>query len=207
MQPTATEVVRAALRSTDPEYLDRMYAMRAGESPERMGSYFPGVGPDGVRTLIESLEWAPYTHPAIEEPAQGFIASDVPGRMNMVHIDDLPEAADLEVSDPKNTPTKECEVVLRGSENKGRRVTHVTLLIGPSEGRTVVWTFFPGDPVKPSAIPRHGECLRCEGTGREMDGERGPCLACEGEKAVDRHGRIVSKSQAKRLGVEWVKLA
>lgn len=207
----ATTVVRDAIKNTPQDYLMKTYAMRAGlaeqggHNPERAGSYFPRFKPSGVKNLISTVVWEPYTHPNIQEPAQGFIARSFPSRMGMVHIEDVPADVTLVLSDPKDTGKVEC--IWKGAPaNKGHKVDFLVALVGPGDnGKDVLWTFFPGDPIHPSTVERQQPCSHCNGGGTELDGERGPCLRCDGTKVEDLEGALVDRERAKALGIQWVK--
>jgi len=182
----ATKQVREALACTPREYLKRCCAMRAETSETRMGSFLPGRNADQVEEILRTVYWEPYTHASIEAPAQGFIAPSVPGAVGMVAVMDLPEDAALAFDDSKDTGFVEV-VWTDAPANAGHRVDFLVALVGPGDdGRPQLYTFFPGDPVPPSRLPRAARVA-----GHE----------------VDRHGKQTTKSACVDLGIDWVKLS
>lgn len=180
----ATTIVRKAIHNTPADYWTKTCAMRAGRDEARMGSYFRHLDCQRVHQLLVGLVWEPYDHPAIQEPAKGFVARNVPGgALGVVSIESVPKDAELFFDDSKDV--NKVEVVWKDAPRQATSVDFVVALVGPGEGDEpdCVWTFFPGEPVQPSRIPRQSEQLG------------------------DLHGKSVSLSTARELGVEYVKLA
>lgn len=188
----ATDIVRDAIAGTKAHYpwlWQACLEMRAGASPSKLGSYFPRLDEAALDKAICSLEWEPYTHPDVEAPAQAFIARAFPGRFGMAQLDTLPHDAAVRWDDSKDLGY--VELVWDGyaaHSDVVPRVDFVVMLIGPSDPVApkreglFVWTFHPGDPVRPSRVKRH-----------DRDG-------------TDRHGTRTTRSIANALGVRWVKL-
>ncbi len=87
--------------------------------------------------------------------------------------DDLADDDEVELVDPKGTGKVEGVVRRSGTFPQ---VDHTVILLGPGDEGEIVWTFFPGDPVRPSSVPS------------------------------SRAGTVTA-TEARRLGLEWVKLA
>ena len=60
----------------------------------------------------------------------------------------MPKGVNVRLEDPKGTGFLEAVV----SGKKGPRVGFTTLLVGPHEGKLVLWTVCPGDPIPPSRL-------------------------------------------------------
>ena len=148
----ATQRVREAIENTSAEYLQKCLQQRL-PGPQRAGSYYPySETPVHLRSLLESVVWVPYEHPAVKAPAVAF-RSALRGVVDLVALADLSPEDRVSLEDPKGTGT--VEGVLRG-QGHGVRAEHTTILIGPHEGEEVVWSVFPGDPIRPSSVPAEG---------------------------------------------------
>ena len=194
----ANTVVAAAIANTkkaSPSYWDACLIQRAGRSPNHLGSFFPGLTPTAVGKLIESLVWEPYTHADVVAPAKAFIAREVPGIFGMRQLSDVPANADLRLRPLQKVVEGNSQVELvweRAHQATDRsdfiKVDFAVLLLGPSmhDGDTV-WTFHPGDPVRPKTIDRFK---------RDVNGTI----------TADRTDHRISKNEAHKLGFNWVKL-
>lgn len=179
----ANTFVKNAIRNTPSSYWEKLCRTRAGSDPECEGSRFPRRTHEQVDKLIRQLVWEPYTHSAVKEPAQAFIARSIPGlELGVTRLGDIPDNAELVFSDPKDTG--KVELVWNNPPASARpKVDFVVMLVGPDDHpvhgespRNVVWTFFPGDPIQPSTILN-----------------------------LDNHGST-NKEHAAELGIEWVKV-
>lgn len=141
-----TERVRAALKNTPAEYLSRCLAQRV-DGPLRAGSYFPGVSATELLSILEGVPWSAYDHPAVKAPAVAFQA-DVSGVEGVIPLDSLEPDREIVLSDPKGTGLLEATV----ASGRVRLVHHSVVLLGPHEGKEVVWTLHPGDPIMPSTL-------------------------------------------------------
>ena len=145
-----TKLVLDAIRNTPVEYMDRMCEMRSTHHSENAGSVFDAHS-DEIPDLLKGAEWRPYDHGDIQSPAIGFRA-EIPGRMGIIRLSDLDPQHPVVLEDPKGTGKISAVV-----ENVGDRtmVGHTTMILGPREdGRGLqVWTFHPGDPIRPSEVP------------------------------------------------------
>lgn len=162
--------VRAAFAASDPSYLERCLAQR-----------LPGAAGAGSRFLstltlddLQSAPWEEYAHPAISGGAKGFRAP-IRGRLGIVRLADLDPQATVTLDDRKSTGWVEptIEGVL------GPEQDFTVLIIGPHEGKEVVFTFFPGEPINPSRVQAEG---------------------------ATAHGTKVTVEEALKLGLEWAKI-
>lgn len=210
---TATEIVRAAIRNTDPIYYRKLCDMRAevistdceccgregeSENPHRQGSFFDDLTPEEVESQVGSVTWEEYDHPAVAAPARAYISRAMGGTLGVVRIEDVPDEATLYWSDPKDTGKVELVWDRGGSyfALPSSEAEHVVILIGPdNDGFDCVWTFHPGDPIAPSQIHRRHMVKVTDARGVTSEFER------------DRDDQRARLPEARSLGVEWVKLA
>lgn len=182
---TATQTVRNAIAATKnvpsknpgvPSYWADCLAQRAGESPKRLGSIYPGVTPEELEKLVEAAEWESYSHSSINAPAEGY-RSNLAGEIGVDHVDNLPSDTLLVLDDNKGTG--KLTPVARGLPRK--TVDFTVALVGPDEKGQVIWTFFPGDPIRESTL--------------KTDNPLGL-----------KHGDTITVAQARELGLEFVKI-
>jgi len=156
-----------------PDYWANCLAQRAELSGKAAGSVYLGVSPSELEEMLLKAEWKPYFHPAIRESAAGFKAA-IPGRLGVVRLADLPLDAMVTLDDRKNTG--KVSAVVKGI--LGPEVDFTVLIIGLHEGEEVVFTFHPGDPVRPSQV----------------------------QTEPGMHGRQVTVSEAIKMGLETAKV-
>lgn len=170
MEDPIRSTVRAAFAASDPAYLERCLAQR-----------LPGTSGAGSRFLtaltldeLQNAQWEEYAHPAIGGGARGFRAS-IRGRLGIIRLSDLGPTTVVTLDDRKGTGmvTPVVDSVL------GPEVDFTVLLLGPDDGKEVVWTFFPGEPINPSQVKAEGS---------------------------NAHGTQVSVADAIALGLEWAKI-
>ena len=133
---------------------------------------------DSVEALEKALleaEWTETTHPSVMEGCKVYVAN-LAGRFGLVEIDSLTEDAVLIADDRKNTG----RVAMTISGIRGKEVPVTYLITGKEDGieGDVVYTFHPGEPVRPSVV----------------------------EVSTLSHGSKVSKAQAKELGFDLAKI-
>jgi len=154
------------------------------DTPQSEGSFYPGLETsDKVREAVMGAEWEAYTHSEIMAPAIGYIAPRLGGTMNLARVTDLHADTQVVLKDAhhgnnlKDDHFVEAEVV---SDVGGVPVDFSVALVGPrsrEDATPVLWTFFPGDPIRPSRLPASGN-----------------------------HGRVIDVADARMLGVKWAKV-
>lgn len=160
--------------NTDSKYLASCLKMR-NPGPKSVGSVFDQ--PQTIESLA-TAEWVSYCHTDVKEPAQAFQA-DIPGHVGVMPLADLLPDTVVVFDDRKETGN--LEVVVPNTAMMPA-VSWTTLLVGPDREepeKTVVWTFFPGNPIMPSQIP----------TGEEHN-----------------HGDKITAAKAMELGLEFAKV-
>jgi len=101
-----------------------------------------------------------------------FVAN-ISGRLGIVELRSLHSDSIVTLDDRKNTG--KVEAVVQGV--RGKIKDYTVLILGPEQGEEIVYTFHPGDPVRPSQIPAEG-----------------------------MHGRQVTVSEALDMGLEIAKI-
>lgn len=178
-----TEIVREAIEATDPVYWKRLCASRAGADPTCAGSYYPRYRENDVDRFIRLLEWEHYTHAAVDAPVMAFLARQAKGFTNIEPIGLNYTGKTLKLEDPKDTGF--VEAVLEGDE-EGMEVDFTVIIIGTaSTKKNVVFTFHPGDPIRPSKVKRLKEV---------SDG-----------LTVDLNNASIREDRAQQFGFEWMK--
>lgn len=131
---------------------------------------------DSVEELEKALlsaNWEETTHPDVMPGCRVF-KTDLEGRFGLVKIDELPKDTKLIADDRKNTG----KVAMTVKGIRGKIVHETYLIIGKNDDLDVVYTFHPGEPIRPSIV----------------------------EVSEISHGSIVSVAQAKELGFGLAKI-
>jgi hypothetical protein len=171
----ATDRVRAALVHAG-DYFTKCLQMRAGGSGLAMGSIYPRMKVETLRTAISGLEWDLYEHAEVKAPCVAFIARSFGGEEGIVAVKQLASGCEIELIDPKETGF--VEGVVRNWTFPRPKVDFTVAILGPDEkGTETLYTFHPGNPVRPSRAPSKGLL-----------------------------GEVLTPSQAADLGLSYVKL-
>jgi hypothetical protein len=138
--------VITAFNTSALKYLVQCLVDRTQETAK--GSFFT------VSQTIETLKaakWEPYEHPDVNAPAVAFKAP-IQGTVGVVDLRTLPvdQVVTLYGKSEDENPDITGTVVF--PKDQLPKADFTTLLLGPSDDGEVVWTFFPGEPVKFSSI-------------------------------------------------------
>jgi hypothetical protein len=137
--------IAEAVTNSDPAYLAKVLAQRNPGNDNR-GSRFSR--PMTVETLLEA-DWRPYRHPAVGKGVEAYRAS-IPGRVGMLELASLPPDTPVRLEDFKGVGHLSAIVPWRGELP---RVAHSVLLVGRGkDGRRIVYTVHPGDPVRAASV-------------------------------------------------------
>lgn len=139
------------VRQDGSSYWTRTLAQRAGLSPNRMGSTYPGVSPDALDMIVWSGPWMPYAHPSVMPGCSAFIAP-LPGHMGVVSLSSLAATDEVILDDPKGTGELSCTRF----GDRGPIALFTVLILGLEAGEEVVFTFHAGDPVPYTIVPIAG---------------------------------------------------
>lgn len=131
---------------------------------------------DSVEELEKALlkaDWTETTHPDVMAGCRVF-KTNLEGRFGLVKISDLSDDTKLIADDSKHTG----KVAMTVKGIRGMIVPETYLIIGKEDGVDVVFTFHPGEPVRPSIV----------------------------EVSKLNHGCVISKSEARNLGFDYAKI-
>lgn len=118
------------------------------DRPDACGSVFTGIHtPEQLEQAILAAEWEEYSHPAVTEGCEAFRAS-ISGQLGVVGLVSLPGETEVTLDDRKGTGKVSAVV----SGVRGETVDFTVLILGKEDGKEVVFTFHPGDPVRPSQV-------------------------------------------------------
>ena len=142
--------IHAAVKATKEvlgSYWDKTVEQRLGFG----GSCYPDYSKEELEKAILNADWEEAPHPAVMSGCTAFKATVPGGIFGLYKIEDLPEGTELEARDPKGTG-----YISFAIDNwrmlMGNRVDETWLILGPEQGREVVYTFHPGEPVQPSSL-------------------------------------------------------
>lgn len=157
MKDTSTPAgrVRAALCNTREDYLRRCLAQRVPGDAGSSGSTFRVTDVEALLALLHTAEWEPYTHPAVLPGCTAFRAP-LPGELGIVDLHALPGTAPVVLADPKGTGHWSAHVGREQLTEDLVAADFSVIILGPDEsvpdGPEMVWTFHPGDPIRPSSV-------------------------------------------------------
>lgn len=134
----------------DKTYFDSMLDQRI-EGPKNAGSSYIVSSPEELYETLMSQEWEETTHPEVMPGCRVF-KTNLPGLEGIIDLNTLPDDAELYAIDPKSTG-----IVAIGVGRVPKKFVEETyLIIGKEEidgkEEDMVFTFHPGEPVRPSQI-------------------------------------------------------
>jgi len=120
--------------------MDLQYWLQTAESRlnSGIGSRTSYTTTEGIEAALKRAEWAPYSHPAIAAGCVGFITPDVQGKLGVEEISNI-SWYEYQEKGGKVFAVKKGTV--------SERANFTVAIVGP-EGD--LWTFHPGEPVRPS---------------------------------------------------------
>ena len=149
------ETVRQAILNTPIDYFTKTLLMW-NPGPEAQGSMF--IEEQDLHSL-SMADWQPYEHAAIAAPARGFKAP-IAGLLGVVKVANLdPDELIHFVPSKNGTGFVDAVVItnLRDVALLRKPIDFSVALIGPGEdGKDMLWTVFPGDPIQPSTVHVEG---------------------------------------------------
>jgi hypothetical protein len=162
-----------AIKTLDCGYWNSTLVQRL---PSGAGSIVEGfaTAEDLEKGLIEAV-WEEYSHPAVMEGCVAYKTHSIHGKLGVKPLAELPLYALVTLDDRKNTGT--VSAVVKGV--LGAEVDFTVIILGIEDGKEVVFTFHPGEPVNPSKV----------------------------QAGLDNHGKTVTVKEALGMGFETVKIA
>ena len=155
------------------EYFERTCAQRLASGA---GSIFEGINSvEEMEKALRTANWSEATHPDVMPECKAYKTTDIEGgRLGLIRIEDLPEDVKIIASDPKGTG----KVSMTVHGELGPAAEETWLITGMEEGHEIVFTFHPGEPVRPSIL----EVKDCP------------------------NGTVLSKKEAINLGFDFAKI-
>ena len=174
-------------RELIPEYLHKTAMQRlpecgAGSVFDNPTMFVNESSENRANDLLDNLfgndlNWEERTHPDVLPGCKAYVASapELEGRNGIIDIDNLPDETEFVALDYKDTG----KVSIGVESVPGERTDEVWVIIGEEQGKDVIFTFHPGEPVRPSEVE----------VGK----------VCE-------HGDVLTKEQVKALGFDKAKI-
>lgn len=135
------------LKDLEPDYYAKCLEQRL----------MTGIGSTTECTTIQEMEndlmeanWEPWDdkNNVLSPGCKGFITYDIPGEYGMIDLDTLDPNTEVFFKDFKNTGM----LSLCVDSNKRTPVDFTILIIGNENGKDVMFTFHPGEPVPASTF-------------------------------------------------------
>lgn len=134
------------LKEMDPEYYEKCLSQRLSNG-KGSTTNFNNIA--DLEDVLLAANWKEYKHPNITPDCIGAITTDIDGYMGMLDLDKLDEDTDCILIDPKNTGHLSLATY---ASAKDCYVDYTVLIIGEENGFKVMYTFHPGEPLKPSTL-------------------------------------------------------
>lgn len=130
-----------------PGYFENTCRMRLAGG---VGSCYDDIETiEAMEQAIRQANWEETTHPDVAPDCKAYKTTDIKsGRFGLVRIADLSDDTVIVASDPKATG----RVAMTVNGLRGEEVEETWLIIGNEDGHQVVFTFHPGEPVRPSML-------------------------------------------------------
>lgn len=180
MSNEINEFVKSAILNTkknDPDYFKKCLEQRLINGQGSVTEF------DNVEDLEKALlnaDWEKYTHPNIAEGCSAYITKSFGGFMGMIQIEYLSDQLICRLDDIKGTG----KLSLTCYADRDRYpVDYNILIIGDDGFGPCMFTFHPGEPLKPSTLSSDG------------NNEFGL-----------KEGDTINVAQAKKFGFKYVKL-
>lgn len=140
--------VREAIENTKRTLPDYWQNTLRGRLKGGVGSiYEQFYSAKELEKALLDANWEETTHPAVSEDCRVF-RTNLEGRFGIVEISKLPADAVLVADDRKNTG----RVAMTVKGVVGDIVPYTYLITGKEDGVDVVFTFHPGEPIRPSIV-------------------------------------------------------
>ena len=212
------EFVKKALENAkrikmgEKTYLDIMLGQRI-EGPNNAGSSYAVSSPEELYEQLISQEWIETTHPDVMPECRVF-KSNLAGLEGILNLENLPDDVELYAIDPKGTG----KIGMGAGNIEKNPVQETYLIIGKEnidgKDEDVVFTFHPGEPVRPSEVEtkeiEDGTRLTKK-EAKELGFDKVKYLSEEMlEQYRHKHSAMeleASVKKSKQLGAELTKLA
>lgn len=146
--PDSSQRVADAIRnSAGMPHFENAFITR-NPSPESEGSTF--LTTQSAESLA-SASWSLYNHPDVQAPAVAFKA-DIPGYFGMVDLEIIDPEIPVNLVKAHKGAMEEAACIIPSDSISRPKEGFTTILLGPAgEKGEIVYTFFPGPPIKPAS--------------------------------------------------------
>jgi hypothetical protein len=169
------DAIEATKRMLEPKgYWQNLLASR---QPDGTGSRF--FRPVSEEEILQ-WDWTEVTEMIPEGNRLGgcrYYRAPQQGLLGIVPLLQVPQEAPVYLEDPKGTGKVSAVINRNQLEVELGIVNYTTLVVGPENGEDVIYTFHPGDPIRPSTV-----------------------------SAQEWAGKTVSPAEAIALGLEYAKI-
>ena len=150
MKNNANELVNAAIDETKKVLADYFVSTCKQRLAGGAGSVYEGIASvEEMEAALRSADWEQTEHPDVMPGCVAYRTQSISGgHYGLIRIADLPDDAVLTAADPKGTGTVSMTVV----GTVGPETPETWLIVGNEDGHDVVFTFHPGEPVRPSLV-------------------------------------------------------
>ena len=150
--------IHAAIQATQelftvegkPSYWEQTLASR---QPNGFGSRF--LKETSTEEILE-WTWEPYLDCPDLMKGCTALRAPIKGILGVVRLSDLHPETKVSLSDPKSTGKVTPEIERSALPGVLGQVDYTVAILGDEGGREVVFTFHPGDPIRPSSVPSEG---------------------------------------------------
>ncbi len=130
------------------DYFEKCLAQRSATEGACGSTY--DMDSESIRNALFRADWEEVSHPNVLAPTRVFKAH-IPGNVGVISLHDIPDAY-VTLRDPKHTGYMEA-CVSRAMAGERSKSEDTYLIAGEDEGRTICFTFHPGEPIRPSSVP------------------------------------------------------
>ena len=153
----AREEVLEAITNTE-RLLGRYFSTNLDTRTDTgIGSTYDGMSPEELRTALKAADWKEVEHADVMPGCRAYVTKDIAGgRFGLLNVRDLPDDTLFIAEDPKGTG----RISIAAAGVPGPHANETFLIVGkdtdqpdPADReKPVVFTFHPGEPVRPSLV-------------------------------------------------------
>jgi hypothetical protein len=138
----------------DPEYFKKCLQQRLAMVGK--GSFYPYIEPDALEDALMVAIWNMYDHPNVAPGCHAFISYSqcLHGFIGVVPLEMVPSETKCYLIDVKDTGT--LSLCIKTVKDSRWPVAYTVLITGDDGYGECMFTFHPGDPLKPSTLSSDG---------------------------------------------------
>lgn len=130
-----------------PDYFVKTLTQRLSSG---LGSITEADTVEEMEGDLMDADWDPWEdkYNVLAPGCKAFITYDIPGKYGMINLDERDPNEECFFVDPKNTGMLSLAIATDDRTD----VDYTILIIGPEEGKEIMYTFHPGAPIPPSTF-------------------------------------------------------